>query len=100
MHGGIANNGRECCIIYIDSESLEEGAYHGELASVDGILVGPGFGARGVEGKCAPFALRAKSVPFFGICLGMQCATIEFARNMAGMWARIPRSSMTRRRTG
>src|SRR6266516_1727999 len=50
VHGGIANNVR-VRIIYIDSEELEEEGYHGELANVDGILVGPGFGSRGVEGK-------------------------------------------------
>jgi CTP synthase len=85
VHGGIANNAR-VRIIYIDSESLEEDGYHGELASVDGILVGPGFGSRGVEGKLRAIRYaREKRIPFFGICLGMQCATIEFARNMAGM---------------
>src|SRR5207245_11299413 len=50
IHGGIANNVK-VRIIYIDSEALEDEGYHGELANVDGILVGPGFGARGVEGK-------------------------------------------------
>ena len=85
VHGGIANNVK-VRIVYIDSESLEEEGYHGELASVDGILVGHGFGSRGVEGKLRAIRFaREKRVPFFGICLGMQCATIEFARNMTGM---------------
>jgi CTP synthase len=85
VHGGIAN-GVKVKIVYIDSESLEEEGYHGELASVDGILVGPGFGSRGVEGKLRAIRFaREKKIPYFGICLGMQCATIEFARNMAGM---------------
>jgi CTP synthase len=85
VHGGIANNVK-VRIIYIDSESLEEDGYHGELASVDGILVGPGFGSRGVEGKLRAIRYaREKRIPFFGICLGMQCATIEFARNVVGM---------------
>ncbi|HKO56877.1 MAG TPA: CTP synthase [Thermoanaerobaculia bacterium] len=84
-HGGIANNVK-VRIIYIDSESLEEEGYHGELTSVDGILVGPGFGARGVEGKLRAIRYaRERKIPYFGICLGMQCATIEFARNVAGM---------------
>src|SRR5512140_182989 len=84
-HGGIANNVR-VRIIYIDSEALEEEGYHGELASVDGILVGPGFGSRGVEGKLRAIRYaREKRIPYFGICLGMQCATIEFARNVCGM---------------
>jgi CTP synthase len=85
VHGGIANNVK-VRIVYIDSESLEEDGYHGELASVDGILVGPGFGSRGVEGKLRAIRYaREKRIPFFGICLGMQCATIEFARNVVGM---------------
>ncbi|HEV8658400.1 MAG TPA: CTP synthase, partial [Thermoanaerobaculia bacterium] len=85
VHGGIANNVK-VRIIYIDSESLEEEGYHGDLGSVDGILVGPGFGARGVEGKLRAIRYaREKKIPYFGICLGMQCATIEFARNVVGM---------------
>jgi CTP synthase len=84
-HGGIANNVR-VRIVYIDSESLEQDGYHGELNSVDGILVGPGFGVRGVEGMLRAIRYaREKRVPFFGICLGMQCAIIEFARNVVGM---------------
>src|SRR6266481_6646750 len=85
VHGGIANNVR-VRIVYIDSEALEDEGYHGELANVDGILVGPGFGARGVEGKLRAIRYaREKRIPYFGICLGMQCATIEFARNVCGM---------------
>jgi CTP synthase len=84
-HGGIAN-GVKVRIVYIDSESLEEEGYHGDLGNVDGILVGPGFGSRGVEGKLRAIRFaREKRIPFFGICLGMQCATIEFARNVCGM---------------
>ncbi|HVT43326.1 MAG TPA: CTP synthase [Thermoanaerobaculia bacterium] len=84
-HGGIANNVK-VRIVYIDSESLEQEGYHGELAQVDGVLVGPGFGPRGVEGmlRAIRFA-REKGIPFFGICLGMQCAVIEIARTLAGM---------------
>ncbi len=85
VHGGIANNVK-VRIVYIDSESLETEGYHGELTNVDGILVGPGFGGRGVEGMLRAISYaREKKVPFFGICLGMQCATIEFARNVAGL---------------
>ncbi|MFN2442098.1 MAG: CTP synthase, partial [Thermoanaerobaculia bacterium] len=86
VHGGIANETR-VKIVYIDSGSLEQEGYHGELGNVDGILVGPGFGERGVEGmlRAIRFA-REKKVPYFGICLGMQCAVIEFARTMAGMY--------------
>jgi CTP synthase len=85
VHGGIANQVK-ARIVYIDSESLEEEGYHGELANVDAILVGPGFGSRGVEGKLRAIRYaRERKIPFFGICLGMQCATIEFARDMVGM---------------
>jgi len=85
VHGGIANNVR-VKIVYIDSETLEQDGYHGELGNVDGILVGPGFGARGVEGMLRSIRYaREKQIPFLGICLGMQCATIEFARNVAGL---------------
>src|SRR5438309_7742664 len=85
IHGGIANNVK-VRIVYIDSEGLEEEGYHGELANVDGILVGPGFGARGIEGKLRAIRFaRERRIPYFGICLGMQCATIEFARNVSGM---------------
>jgi len=85
VHGGIANS-LKVRIVYIDSETLEQEGYHGDLTTVDGILVGPGFGARGVEGMLQAIRYaREKKIPFFGICLGMQCATIEFARNVAGM---------------
>src|SRR5438477_697677 len=84
-HGCIANNVK-VRIVYIDSESLEEEGYHGELANVDGILVGPGFGSRGVEGKLRAIRYaREKRIPHFGFCLGPQSATIEFARNVFGM---------------
>jgi CTP synthase len=83
-HGGIAN---DCRIIlrHVDSEEIErKGASC--LDTADGILVAPGFGTRGSEGKieAARYA-REKGVPFFGICLGLQIATIEFARNVAGL---------------
>lgn len=53
---------------------------------MDGILVAPGFGNRGIEGKIEAIRFsREHSIPFFGICLGMQCAVIEFARNVANM---------------
>jgi CTP synthase len=84
-HGGIANNVK-VRIVYIDSEELETEGYHDELGNVDGILVGPGFGSRGVEGKLRAIRFaRERRIPYFGICLGMQCATIEFARNVCGM---------------
>jgi len=85
VHGGIANNVK-VRIVYIDSASLEAEGYQGDLGNVDGILVGPGFGHRGVEGMLRAIRYaREKKVPYFGICLGMQCAVIEFARNVVGM---------------
>ncbi len=84
MHGGIANDCR-VHLRHVDSEEIErKGASC--LESADGILVAPGFGTRGSEGKieAARYA-REKGVPYFGICLGLQIATIEFARNVAGL---------------
>jgi CTP synthase len=84
VHGGIANDCR-IHLRHVDSEEIErKGA--GCLDTADGILVAPGFGTRGSEGKieAARYA-REKGVPYFGICLGMQIATIEFARNVAGL---------------
>ncbi|MBT5014048.1 MAG: CTP synthase, partial [Rhodospirillaceae bacterium] len=84
-HGGIANNVK-VKLDWIDSEIFEkEDAVH-HLDGVNGILVPGGFGERGVEGKisAATFA-REHEVPYFGICLGMQMAVVEAARNMAGI---------------
>src|SRR5438034_5557080 len=69
----------------IDAESLERGVA-GELQDVAGVLIPGGFGARGVEGKinAARYA-REHKIPFLGLCLGMQVATIEFARNVCGI---------------
>ncbi len=85
IHGGIANN----CKInlrHIDSEEIEKKGAAAKLEWADGILVAPGFGTRGTEGKIAAarFA-REKNIPYFGICLGMQIAVIEFARHVAGL---------------
>lgn len=85
IHGGIANNAH-VDIIYVDSEKLNDKNVVQVLSNVDGILVPGGFGIRGVEGKLAAIKYaREKQVPFFGICLGMQLATIEFARNVCGV---------------
>jgi CTP synthase len=57
-----------------------------KLAGFDGVLVAPGFGHRGIEGKLEAIRyVRENNIPFFGICLGMQCSVIEFARNVCGM---------------
>ena len=72
-------------IDYVDSESLEDGATE-RLAAVDAILVPGGFGQRGIEGKInAVRYARENKVPYLGICLGMQAAVIEFARDVAGL---------------
>jgi CTP synthase len=84
-HGGIAN---DCKVIirHIDSEEIEKRGAEATLADVDAILVGPGFGARGTEGKIEAIRhARDKKVPFFGICFGMQLAVVEYARNVVGL---------------
>jgi CTP synthase len=87
VHGGIANDCR-VLIRYIDSEEIERvsGGADECCREIDAMLVGPGFGARGTEGKVAAIRwAREKKVPFFGVCYGMQMAVIEFARNVCGM---------------
>ncbi len=84
-HGGFASNA-QVHLEYIDSESLEEGGSLEKLGKVDGILVPGGFGVRGTEGKIKAIQYaREKKIPFFGICLGMQMAMVEFARNKCGL---------------
>ena len=81
-HGGIANNCR-VNLKYVDSESLERHGIKGVFDDVDGVLVPGGFGERGSEGKIAAIQYaRENMVPFFGICLGMQMAAVEFARHV------------------
>ena len=85
VHGGIANNA-QVDLKYISAEDLVEGDPEELLADCDGILVPGGFGSRGMEGKIRAITMaRENKVPFFGICLGMQLAVVEFARNIAGM---------------
>jgi len=84
-HGGFAN---DCGVnlVFIDSETIESDRCEQQLADVDGILVPGGFGSRGIEGKiCAAKYARENKIPYFGICLGMQVAVIEFARHAAGL---------------
>jgi CTP synthase len=82
-HAGMKNHAK-VVIEYIDSETIND-ANVSLLAKFDGILVPGGFGVRGVEGKiCAARYARENKVPYLGICLGMQVATIEFARHVAG----------------
>ena len=85
VHGGIANDTR-VALQYISADSLEDGQDLEKLDNCDGILVPGGFGSRGMEGKIqAVTYARERGVPFFGICLGMQLAVVEFARNIAGI---------------
>ena len=85
LHGGIANR-LKVQLHYIDSELLTEENAVEQLENMDGILVAPGFGERGTEGKIASIKIaRTQKLPFFGICLGMQMAIIEFARNAVGI---------------
>ncbi len=83
-HAGMKNHAR-VKITYIDSETITPETVQ-QLAKFDAILVPGGFGVRGVEGKiCAARFARENKVPYLGICLGMQVATIEFARHVAGL---------------
>ena len=84
-HGGIAN-GAEVDIQWISSEDITSDNAAELLSQADGILVPGGFGDRGIEGKIeAVKVAREKGIPFFGICLGMQMAVIEFARHVASL---------------
>lgn len=84
-HGGVSHYS-SVKIVHVDAEEIEEKGAAEVLKNVDGILVAPGFGSRGTEGKikAVQYAREAK-LPFFGICLGMQMAVIEFARNVCGL---------------
>src|SRR5690606_13082659 len=85
IHAGAMN---ECKVKvkYIAAESLNESNVAEKLRRVCGVLVAPGFGERGVEGKITTIQyVRENNIPFFGICLGMQCAVIEFGRNVLGL---------------
>ncbi len=85
VHGGVANDAK-VELRYVSAEDIEEQGAAPLLQDCQGILVPGGFGNRGVAGKIAAITYaRENKVPFFGICLGMQLATIEFARNIAGL---------------
>ncbi|MBF0378593.1 MAG: CTP synthase [Desulfamplus sp.] len=84
-HGGISND-TKVNLMFVDSGTLNQDNLKEKLEEADGILVPGGFGSRGVEGKIlAVKYARENKIPFFGICLGMHMAVIEFARNIAGM---------------
>ncbi len=82
IHAG-AENECKVNVIPIHSELLEVSDVEEKLAGLDGILVAPGFGERGINGKIKSIQyVREKGIPFFGICLGMQCAVVEYARSV------------------
>jgi len=85
MHGGVANDvGVD--IKHIDAEEVEQKGAEAMLGDADAVLVAPGFGARGTEGKISAIRFaRERGVPFFGICFGMQLAVVEFARHVCGL---------------
>jgi CTP synthase len=85
VHAGAANN-VAVDLSWIRAEDIErDGAEH-HLQGLHGLLVAPGFGERGIEGKIMAIThVRTHKIPFFGICLGLQCAVIEFARNVCAM---------------
>jgi CTP synthase len=85
VHGGIANDAR-VELVWVDAEQIQLDGAEAHLGDVHGVLVPGGFGDRGIEGKidAVRFA-RERRVPFFGICLGLQCAVIEFARHVCGL---------------
>jgi CTP synthase len=85
VHGGLLNKCR-VDLIFLDSECISADNCAEKLTAADGILVPGGFGSRGIEGKiCAAQYARENKIPYFGICLGMQIAVVEFARHVAGM---------------
>jgi CTP synthase len=85
VHAGAANNvGVD--LVWIRAEDIERNGAERYLQSAAGLLVAPGFGERGVEGKIQAIRyVRERKTPFLGICLGLQCAVIEFARNVCGL---------------
>jgi len=87
LHGGVAS-GVKVRLKWVEAEEVADGKLDSELSRVDGILVPGGFGVRGVAGMIEAIKYaREKRTPFFGICLGLQCAVIECARNLAGLQA-------------
>ena len=85
IHAGAVNE-TKVKVHWISSETIDDENVESILGKMDGVLVAPGFGERGVEGKIVAVRyVRENKVPFFGICLGMQCAVIEFSRNVVGL---------------
>jgi CTP synthase len=85
VHAGAANNVR-VDLTWVRAEDIEHDGAETHLQNLSGLLVAPGFGERGIEGKIqAVNYVRTRNIPFLGICLGLQCAVIEYARNVCGM---------------
>ncbi|MDD4732868.1 MAG: CTP synthase [Desulfovibrio sp.] len=85
VHGGVGND-VAVDLVYVNSEEITSKNVDRKLKNLDGVLVPGGFGSRGVPGKIETIRYaRENKIPFFGICLGMQCAVIEFARNVCGI---------------
>ena len=85
VHGGVANKVK-VNLTYINSEEVTKKNLKEKLFGLDGVLVPGGFGIRGIEGKILSIEYaRTHKIPFFGICLGLQCAVIEYSRNVAGI---------------
>ncbi len=87
IHAGAANE-TKVTVVPIHSERIESGEKdaESELKDLDGVLIAPGFGERGILGKLNAITyIRENKIPFFGICLGLQCAVVEFAQNVAGI---------------
>jgi CTP synthase len=85
IHAGAENNVK-VDLVWIASEDIKANGAGAYMQNIDGLLIPGGFGERGVEGKIESIRyVRERNIPFFGICLGMQCAVIEFARNVAGL---------------
>lgn len=79
-------NDHKLNLVYIHSEKLNDGNVEEKLSGMDGVIIAPGFGHRGIDGKFAALKwCREHDVPTFGICLGMQCMVIEFARDVLGL---------------
>ena len=85
IHSG-SENETKVRVQYLHSELINEENVKSKLDKFDGVLVAPGFGERGIEGKISTIKyVRENNIPFLGICLGMQCAVVEFARNVVGL---------------
>lgn len=85
IHAGVENDAR-VDLIWVSSEDIKKTGAEKNLAGIDGLLIPGGFGERGVEGKIESIRyVRENKIPFLGICLGMQCAVIEYARNVCGL---------------